>query len=127
MEEESTYLIVYGADSDLWMCTAKNVPDALRQFDEAGIDGEATAIFRCYEMAMLRGGSIAMARKNPNAYPVSPIASTMKLEVVVMLDPVPGAWHDPEDFFRWLFQHTYVQSVELIDGTIGRRLPGEVS
>jgi hypothetical protein len=47
------------------------------------------------------------------AYKPSPINKMVKLEVTVMLDAVPGAWHEPIDIMNWIASHNYVQSVEL--------------
>lgn len=51
---------------------------------------------------------------NENAYkPMKNISRIVKLEVIVLLDAVPGAWHQPEDIMNWINRHNYVQSVEL--------------
>lgn len=50
---------------------------------------------------------------NEKAYKPSPVNKMVELKVVVMLDAVPGAWHDPKDIMEWIAQHSYVQSVEL--------------
>lgn len=50
---------------------------------------------------------------NENGYKPLPNQRTHKLTVEFMLDPVPGAWAQPEDLMRWIAQHSYVQSVTL--------------
>ena len=50
---------------------------------------------------------------NQNAYKPSPANRVIELRVAVMLDAVPGAWHEPQDVMNWIAQHSYVQSVEL--------------
>lgn len=50
---------------------------------------------------------------NENAYKPTAVDKIITLEVKVMLDLVPGAWHKPEDIMNWIAEHSYVQSVEL--------------
>ena len=52
---------------------------------------------------------------NENAYKPTAWSRVVELKVLVMLDAVPGAWHEPKDIMRWIAQHSYVQSVELLD------------
>jgi hypothetical protein len=52
--------------------------------------------------------------ENPNRYE-SKFAKKVKIEIELMLDMVPGAWHEPEDFMKWVCQHNYVQSVTLVE------------
>lgn len=53
--------------------------------------------------------------KNTEAYQVTPIHKVIELKVTVMLDAIPGAWHEPDDIMRWIASHSYVQQVELIN------------
>ena len=50
---------------------------------------------------------------NERAYKPSAFSKVIEVRVKVMLDPVPGAWHEPKDIMEWIAQHSYVQSVEL--------------
>lgn len=50
---------------------------------------------------------------NEKAYKPTIIDRVVTLEVKVMLDAVPGAWHQPEDIMNWIAEHSYVQTVEL--------------
>lgn len=50
---------------------------------------------------------------NKDAYKPNAYSKIVKLEVEVMLDAVPGAWHEPEDIMNWIASHSYVQSVTL--------------
>lgn len=52
---------------------------------------------------------------NETAYKPGRIANVVKVEVELMLDPVPGVWHDPIDFLNWVCTHNYVQSAKLVD------------
>ena len=52
--------------------------------------------------------------KNEQAYKPGQINKQIELKVIVMLDAVPGAWHQPEDIMNWVNQHSYVQSVEYV-------------
>lgn len=52
---------------------------------------------------------------NEKAYKPSPINKVIELKVTVMLDGVPGAWHEPEDIMNWIAKHSYVQQVELVE------------
>ena len=38
----------------------------------------------------------------------------IELKVTVMLDAVPGAWHEPDDIMKYIAAHNYVQSVDFI-------------
>jgi len=49
---------------------------------------------------------------NSKAYEAGPIHKVVRIEIDLMLDAVPGAWHSPEDFIAWVKQHNYVQRVE---------------
>lgn len=49
---------------------------------------------------------------NPKAYKPSPMDKVITIEVKVMLDAVPGAWHQPTDIMQWMCQHNYVQEVK---------------
>ena len=49
---------------------------------------------------------------NEKAYK-SKFAPHVDVSVRLMLDPVPGAWHQPEDFLNWVCQHPYVQEAEV--------------
>lgn len=51
---------------------------------------------------------------NSKAYKPGPVNKMIELKVIVMLDAVPGAWHEPEDVMRFINTHNYVQSVELV-------------
>lgn len=35
------------------------------------------------------------------------------LEVTCILDLVPGAWHDPNDFINWLMTNPYVETIAM--------------
>lgn len=50
---------------------------------------------------------------NAKAYKPGPVHKIVTIEVVVMLDAVPGAWHQPEDIMNWMCSHSYVQSATL--------------
>lgn len=50
---------------------------------------------------------------NEKAYKPAAWNRVIELKVSVMLDAIPGAWHQPEDIMNWIAQHSYVQSVEL--------------
>lgn len=50
---------------------------------------------------------------NKKAYKPTTKGQIITLEVKVMLDLVPGAWHEPKDIMNWIATHSYVQSVEL--------------
>lgn len=39
---------------------------------------------------------------NEKAYKPGMIANVVEIKVTLMLDPVPGAWHEPNDFMRWV-------------------------
>jgi len=54
---------------------------------------------------------------NEAAYKPSAFDRVVELKVSVMLDAIPGAWHEPEDIMNWIAQHSYVQSVELSETT----------
>jgi hypothetical protein len=52
--------------------------------------------------------------KNPNAYPVSGFATTVRVTFEIMLDPVPGFGHTIEDHINLIFdRNSYVQSAEI--------------
>jgi hypothetical protein len=51
---------------------------------------------------------------NENAYKAAPARKNTTFRVVVMLDMVPGAWHEPEDFVRFAFNNHYVQNAEIV-------------
>jgi hypothetical protein len=51
---------------------------------------------------------------NEKAYKPNITSKLVELKVVVMLDSLPGAWHEPEDIMNWICQHSYVQSVEQV-------------
>jgi hypothetical protein len=55
-----------------------------------------------------------MKKDNPNSYDLNH-CKEVEFKLTVRLDMVPGAWHQPEDFFNWFFQHPYIQSVELME------------
>ena len=57
------------------------------------------------------------------AYKSGPIHKQIKLEVIVMLDAVPGAWHEPIDIMRWIASHNYVQSVEFLGKHVEENKP----
>lgn len=54
-----------------------------------------------------------MIIKGKNTYKPCAFNKMIELKVIVMLDAVPGAWHEPEDIMRWIASHNYVQQVEL--------------
>jgi hypothetical protein len=51
---------------------------------------------------------------NPRHYKPGVIHQQVELKVIVMLDACPGAWHHPQDIMRYIAEHNYVQSVELV-------------
>lgn len=51
---------------------------------------------------------------NPNRYE-SNFAKKVEIKIELMLDSVPGAWHKPEDFMKWVCGNNYVQTVELVE------------
>lgn len=51
---------------------------------------------------------------NEGAYKPNGIAEVVEVKIMLMLDPVPGAWHTPNDFLKWVCQHNYVQSAETV-------------
>ena len=52
---------------------------------------------------------------NPKAFKPMSADEVLEFKVKVILDPVPGAWSDPEHFTRWACDNRYVQSVELVE------------
>lgn len=52
---------------------------------------------------------------NVEAYTPGPVHKMVEIKITLMLDAVPGAWHQPEDFMRWACQHNYVQKAELLE------------
>ena len=38
-----------------------------------------------------------------------------KIEIEIVCDPVPGAWHYTYDFLSWLMSNSYVQKVTLLE------------
>lgn len=54
---------------------------------------------------------------NERAYKPSSVHKVIELKVRVMLDAVPGAWHEPLDIMEWIAQHNYVQDVELVESS----------
>lgn len=53
--------------------------------------------------------------RSERAYKPSAITKMVKLEVTVMLDAVPGAFHQPEDIMRWITENPYVQEVTMTE------------
>jgi len=49
-----------------------------------------------------------------NNYKAAGIHRQIELKVIVMLDAVPGAWHEPQDIMNYIAQHSYVQRVEFV-------------
>ncbi len=41
----------------------------------------------------------------------------LNLNVSFILDMVPGAWHQPEDLMRYIANHSYVDTVTLVEDT----------
>jgi len=39
----------------------------------------------------------------------------VELKVTVILDHIPGAYHEVEDHMNWLCHNPYVQQIEVID------------
>lgn len=56
---------------------------------------------------------------NPNAYKAGPIHQVVRIEIDLMLDAVPGAWHGPEDFIAWVQHHNYVLHAEHTGNVVG--------
>ena len=50
---------------------------------------------------------------NENAYDV-PLGKRVTIEIDLVLDPVAGTWHQPEDFMQWACTHSYVKSATLV-------------
>jgi len=50
-----------------------------------------------------------------NNYKAAGIHRQIELKVIVMLDAVPGAWHEPQDIMNYIAQHSYVQRVEFVE------------
>lgn len=46
---------------------------------------------------------------------LSPIHKRVELKVTVILDCVPGAFHQVEDHMNWLCQLPYVQQIEVLN------------
>jgi hypothetical protein len=51
---------------------------------------------------------------NEKAYKPSIVNPIREIKLTIMLDAVPGAWHQIEDFLKWACSHAYVQSAETI-------------
>ncbi len=52
---------------------------------------------------------------NETGYKPSSIHKVVDIKVTVMLDAVPGAWHNVEDFLNHFTKHCYVQSAETME------------
>lgn len=72
------------------------------------------------EDAIPRKGRKSMKIVNTKAYKPTAISTVIELKVKVLLDEVPGAWHDPEDIMNWMANNPYIQSVELVDTKKGK-------
>ena len=51
---------------------------------------------------------------NETAYKPHKGSQRFFVTVEAIIDPTPGAWHQPEDLMHWIATHSYVQKVTLV-------------